>query len=65
MIYFILVKHNLLYFFKGILTIDYPYMHNRVVQKCIAKIFLMLDANDPPKSFRNSTKVVTYFFSKI
>ena len=24
----------------------------RVVQKCIAKIFLMLDANDPPKKFQ-------------
>ena len=28
----------------------------RVVQKCIANIFLMLDANDPPKKFRNPKK---------
>ena len=38
-------------------------MFIRVVQKCIAKIFLMLDANDPPKKFRNIQKNKGRIFS--
>ena len=35
--------------------------YSRVVQKCIAKNFLLLNLNDPLKSFQNPEKVVTYF----